>query len=174
MEIRTLFDRPPKSQYYPLLGLFWQHDCTQNRFSWRFIPKAFVHPTISTLFSKPEVGRRTNRLFWEDLQEMEWFPGTIADAIASSKTRSCLFVVFVEGTALGCDPEIVLGDTAYILVPFLSRRWRRDVSKDDRPRLEQQHRSWVHEWSCNAQAVCGQVWQLLSWLLFRFEKFQLS
>ena len=59
METQTLFDRPPKSQHYPLLGLFWQHDCTQSRFSWRFIPKTFVHPTISTLFSQPEVGRRT-------------------------------------------------------------------------------------------------------------------
>ena len=59
METRTLFDQPPKTQHYPLLGLFWQHDCTQSRFSWRFIPKTFVHPTISTLFSKPEVGRRT-------------------------------------------------------------------------------------------------------------------
>ena len=30
-------------------------------FSWRFIPKTFVHPPISTLFSKPEFGRRTTR-----------------------------------------------------------------------------------------------------------------
>ena len=67
MEIRTLFDRPPKSQHYPLLGLFWQHDCTQNRFSWRFIPKAFVHPTISTLFSKSAVGRRTICLLVNDI-----------------------------------------------------------------------------------------------------------